>query len=164
MISSIETIVLIGSAIVVAILVYTLIRMQKNDFSMLADHMARRSRQGFEVLKPCPLCETLLRKGETVHTHVFSGSRTGKLGPGEVRDSIAHVFGCPYCYPSSKTHPRICPVCRSSLGAEDFVIARFFERTDKRHVHVLGCTRCRDARRSRRSLTRSRSGDAGAGA
>ncbi|MDC7224788.1 MAG: hypothetical protein PQJ60_13665 [Spirochaetales bacterium] len=90
----------------------------------------------------CPLCGEWLEPGEKVHSHLYPGKPDGMM----------HIFGCPRCYSG---HPdrggrggsgRICPYCHESLGPEDYVIARVFERPDKTQVHVLGCTICRDKR------------------
>ncbi len=152
--------------------------------------MAKRSRNSFEVLKPCPICHTMLRRGERLHTVVYTGggrradgggapdggSRGGgpqrggtrrgvpqdggfneeldtartpeqrtpdRNAPRRDEDTLTHIFGCPYCYPPDDEHPRYCPVCERKLGAEDYVIARMFNRAPRSHVHVLGCTQCR---------------------
>lgn len=90
----------------------------------------------------CPLCGEFLPRGERVHSHLFSGKPDGMM----------HILGCPHCY---KDHPRgsghvsnirVCPYCHDSLGPEDYVIARVFEKPGKTQVHVLGCTICRDKR------------------
>ena len=130
--------VLILMAGVVGALILTLVRLSKSDFTLLAHKMAKKTRDNFEVLKPCPLCGAMLRKGETVHSVVFSG---GTLANGE--DCLAHLFGCPYCYPANHEHPRKCPVCTKTVTADGFVIARMFEKPGRKHVHVLGCTECR---------------------
>ncbi|MFN2311046.1 MAG: hypothetical protein ABR590_03220 [Spirochaetia bacterium] len=122
-----------------------------------------------EVLRPCPLCRTMLRRGERVHTVVYSGasaprgdarqgaSRQGASPRrGEVRDAITHMFGCPYCRPGSSTaaaNARICPVCRATLPEDAYVVARMFEREGRKHIHVLGCTECRSG--ARRTLPKS---------
>ncbi|MFO7782258.1 MAG: hypothetical protein R6W94_11600 [Spirochaetia bacterium] len=126
--------------------------------------MAKRSRNSFEVLKPCPICHTMLRRGERLHTVVYtSGGRQPRGGgaedaPGSAdgtsrapeqsaprrdEDTLTHIFGCPYCYPPDDEHPRYCPVCERKLGPEDYVIARMFNRAPRSHIHVLGCTQCR---------------------
>ena len=127
--------------------------------------MAKRSRSSFEVLKPCPICHTMLRRGERLHTVVYTGggrrprddggggagdaSRAGEQSEpeGSARrrdeDTLTHIFGCPYCYPPDDDHPRYCPVCERKLGPDDYVIARMFNRAPRSHVHVLGCTQCR---------------------
>lgn len=141
---------IIAMVVVVGVLVYLSVRLGRRDYTHLANHMAARTREGFQVLKPCPLCGTMLKRGETVHSVVFSGGtqaeaakRSSADRPG---DWLAHLFGCPYCYPANAGHPRICPVCRRELGPDDYVIARMFEKPGRKHVHVLGCTRCRAGR------------------
>ncbi len=159
-------------AVVVAVLIYTLVRLGRNDYSFLANRMADKTRHDLEVLRPCPLCGTMLRRGETVHSVVFSGAahsesidpakageypaaRTatgGGGGNGRARgsatdDYLAHMFGCRYCYPANPEHPRTCPVCSQEIPADGYVIARMFEKPGRKHVHVLGCTECRTRRR-----------------
>lgn len=136
-----ELLILILLAVVTGLLIFTLFRMRRNGYSLLANRMAKRTRDSLEVLRPCPICHTMLKRGETVHSIVF-----GKKN----EDTIAHLFGCPYCYPNNNKHVRVCPVCRSDLPAEGYLVARMFERKGKRHVHVLGCTECRNAGRAAR--------------
>jgi len=129
-----------------------MLRFGRNDFQDLALVMAGRERKAFEVLKPCPLCSSMLRKGQTVKSKVieilpanshqtktrYAGNQMG------IKETIAHVFGCQYCWPGNPEHPRICPFCKAKLGSEDYVIARYFEKAQgKNHLHVLGCTKCR---------------------
>ncbi len=90
----------------------------------------------------CPLCGEWLNRGERVHSHLYPGKP----------DGLMHIFGCPRCYHG---HPdsggrggegRICPYCGESLGPDDYVIARVFNKPGKTQVHVLGCTICRERR------------------
>lgn len=138
--------VLILMAGVIGALILTLVRLKKSNFTLLAHRMAQKTRDNFEVLKPCPLCGSMLRKGETVHSVVFSG---GALAKGSSEDYLAHLFGCPYCHPANREHPRTCPVCTKIIPAGGYVIARMFEKPGRKHVHVLGCTECRTPRRRR---------------
>lgn len=135
---------------IVGYLIYTIVRLRENGYYELANRMARRSRQSFQVLKPCPICGAMLRRGETVHTHVYSKdpgdaepAAGGSGSGGRPKEALVHMFGCPYCYPANEKHPRICPVCRRELPADGFLYARMFYRQSRRHVHVLGCTECR---------------------
>lgn len=133
---------------IVGYLIYTIVRLRKSGYYELANRMARRSRDSFEVLKPCPICGTMLRRGETVHTHVYSKEpeRTPESATeagGRSKEALVHMFGCPYCYPANDKHPRICPVCHRELPPDGFLYARMFYRQSRRHVHVLGCTECR---------------------
>ena len=154
--ATMQAAVLILMAVVVGVLIYTLIRLGKSDYTYLADRMADRTRDRFEVLKPCPLCSTMLRRGETVHSVVFSGpARSESLQPGTAtaasaarsrrtpEEAMAHIFGCPYCYPPNAAHRRVCPVCNQVVPDDGYVIARMFEKPGRKHVHVLGCTLCR---------------------
>ncbi|MGM0673475.1 MAG: hypothetical protein ACQETQ_02140 [Spirochaetota bacterium] len=156
---------------IVGYLVYTIIKLRDTDYSFLANRMAKRSRDSFEVLKPCPLCSTMLRRGERLHTVVYSGGRAQTSAEEAVStssvedvsqepkqpertsqdDTLAYMYGCPYCYPANDQYPRYCPVCDRKLGEQDYVIARMFTRKPRNHVHVLGCTLCRGpASRTRR--------------
>lgn len=88
--------------------------------------------------EPCPLCGSVLQRGERVHSVVFAT---------KTEDKIMEISGCPHCRPPSEI-PRFCPVCKKALRDKDIVTARVFERTtasgaQKTHVHVLGCPRCR---------------------
>lgn len=61
-------------------------------------------------------------------------------------DRIVEVYGCPNCRPKggSAKAARICPVCKQKLGEHDYVVGRMFEReSNRKHLHILGCTRCR---------------------
>ncbi|NCN05349.1 MAG: hypothetical protein GW949_06945 [Spirochaetales bacterium] len=147
------------------VLLYTALRLGKDDFHYLADKMADRSRKEFGVLRPCPLCGSMLEKGQRVRTKVFTvepGKRGKVMG---ITDSTVFMFGCPFCDPRDKDGgvdpkvvpmpgvggvtgndrpKRICPACGQELMAHDYVLARMFEQENKKtHVHVLGCTRCR---------------------
>lgn len=86
--------------------------------------------------RPCPLCNTRLEEGQRVQSVIYPG--TG--------DRIVEIYGCPNCHPRSgppRTY-RICPVCRQELSPTDYVVGRMFERAEgRKHLHVLGCTRCR---------------------
>ena len=140
---------------VVATLIYTLVKLRKSNYSQLANRMARKTRDSLEVLKPCPLCGTMLRRGETVHSVVFSGGGAtdskAQVTPAEEGrrpvDYLTHIFGCPYCHPANNAHPRKCPVCDGRVPADGYVIARMFDKPGRKHVHVLGCTECMRPRR-----------------
>jgi len=140
--------------VVIAVLLVSLLRLQKKDYSVLSDRMAQKTRDEFHVMKPCPLCGTLLKKGERVHTVVYSKSAGDGKNEGAVRntdrerpkDSIVHMFGCPYCYPANDEHRRVCPVCHDVIADDGYVVARMFEKKPRNHVHVLGCTGCRTVR------------------
>lgn len=135
---------------IIVVLLVSMIRLGKRDYSALANRMARRTRGSLHVMKPCPICGTMLQQGERVHTIVYSGEAGGQRAKrrddDRVRDALVHMFGCPYCYPSRGTISRICPVCSTALPADGYLIARMFVRASRKHVHVLGCTECRGAR------------------
>ncbi len=156
--------VILGLAILIIFLVSAIFALGKNDFYFLADKMADRSRRQFGVVKPCPLCGSMLEKGEKVRTKVFTVENPGKKQAMGITDSLVHMYGCQYCDPRDRLadpepepnvipgpgHPvhsrprRICPVCSQELGSKDHVVARLFEQDNKKpHLHVIGCTRCR---------------------
>jgi hypothetical protein len=83
--------------------------------------------------KICPVCGAELGAGELVKSTTFptlNGS-----------DSIMHIRGCAYCLTGIRD--RLCPVCHAVLKTDEVLMARMFNRADKNHVHVLGCSRCR---------------------
>lgn len=137
--------------LVIGLLLASLVHLRRRDYSILSNHMAKRTRENLQLLKPCPLCGELLKPGERVHTIVFSGEPEGRRLRDRERpaDSMVHMFGCPYCYPANGNHRRICPVCKEELADDGYVIARMFEKRPRNHVHVLGCTRCRTGRPDR---------------
>lgn len=86
----------------------------------------------------CPICCTVLRKGEQLKTKVY---------PSEGTDRLCSIYGCPHCYPTMKEgSERFCPVCKAPVPTDSYLIARLFDRskTDK-HVRILGCRECRHA-------------------
>lgn len=129
--------------IIILALLVSLIRLRRHDYTAISNRMARRSRDNLILVKPCPICGTLLHSGERVHTHVYSGvpESRRKNAPEE---SIVHMFGCPYCYPPNRSYTRYCPVCGTALPDDGYLVARMFTRNERKHVHVLGCTVCRE--------------------
>jgi hypothetical protein len=82
--------------------------------------------------RTCPLCGANLDRGELVKSAVYPGNPA----------KLAHIFGCPYCYPAEGGRPRECPVCRKTLRPDSYLIALMFDKPGRKHVHVLGCTEC----------------------
>jgi len=83
----------------------------------------------------CPVCSAILNKGELVSSRTYPSLTGGK-------DRLMHIRGCYYCLNGNST--RRCPVCGDYLRPDDYLVARLFERTQRRnHVHVLGCSRCK---------------------
>lgn len=98
----------------------------------------RAEGDGSAYHRECPLCASILAPGERVKSDIAPGKG----------DRIMRIFGCGHCWPSgvsspTPSTPRLCPVCGRAVDAEGWVIARYFERPGRRHVHVLGCTGCR---------------------
>ncbi len=114
-----KLLVLAALIALVSFLAWTLVRLRRTDYSVLANHMARRTRDQLHVMRPCPVCHSMLQRGERVNTIVY--------GKGE-EDRIAHIFGCRYCFPHNPGHQRRCPVCDSVLAPDGYLIARMFER------------------------------------
>ena len=84
-------------------------------------------------LSPCPLCRTMLKRGEKVHSVVYPGKD----------DRLVEIYGCPYCYPQNHDYKRVCPVCGVILSPQDLVYGRMFVSAGKKpHIHVNGCTSC----------------------
>jgi hypothetical protein len=85
----------------------------------------------------CPVCSAQLNKGELVKSRAFPSLSGGK-------DRLMHIRGCAYCL-GDDGRDRRCPVCGDSLTEDDYLIARMFERANRRkHVHVQGCSRCKN--------------------
>jgi hypothetical protein len=83
----------------------------------------------------CPICSAKLERGELVKTLAFPSITGGK-------DRLMHIRGCLHCIDGDLG--RFCPVCGIPLSINDILIARIFERPERRpHVHVLGCNHCR---------------------
>ncbi|HKK66276.1 MAG TPA: hypothetical protein VJ967_10515 [Clostridia bacterium] len=107
-----------------------------------ADHTEKPHSPGFHR---CPLCGTVLEKKEKVKSVLYPGKPDGMM----------EIFGCPYCYSAShansglkgRNKPRICPVCKQTLPAGGMLYARFFQSSERRHAHVLGCSHCYTRRR-----------------
>lgn len=83
----------------------------------------------------CPVCSSILTNGAQIKSALFPGNT----------DRVCHIFGCPHCHPyKEESVSRTCPVCKKTISQEGYLIARLFERPNKkRHVHILGCTVCR---------------------
>jgi len=88
----------------------------------------------------CPICSMKLSKGELVKSFAFPSG--GSI------DRLMYIRGCFSCLENSI--PRRCPVCKESMTIEDYLIARMFERPNrKNHIHVLGCNHCREKGRKK---------------
>jgi len=85
--------------------------------------------------KHCPLCGSALYRGESVKSVLYPKS-------GGAPDRLMEIHGCPHCYPPPGKEKRICPVCKKMVPLEGDVVARVFDKQERRHVHVLGCSRC----------------------
>ena len=89
--------------------------------------------------RTCPVCSAKLCEGELVKTLAFPSLNNG-------RDRLMHIKGCLFCLYGERE--RKCPVCGRFLKNDEILICRMFERpftiSKRPHVHVLGCSRCRN--------------------
>jgi hypothetical protein len=83
----------------------------------------------------CPVCSAKLAIEERVKSSAFPGL------PGQGR--MMHIWGCTYCLDGGRK--RVCPVCGAVIGVDQILVARMFEKPGRSHVHVLGCSYCREA-------------------
>ena len=83
----------------------------------------------------CPVCSAKLNEGELVKSLAFPSLNGGK-------DRFIHIKGCLYCLYGERN--RVCPVCGHILSEKEILICRMFERPRRPHVHVLGCSNCRN--------------------
>ena len=99
------------------------------------DHISKQKQESSNDFQACPICSSKLKKGDLVKTLAFPSITGGK-------DRLMHVRGCAYCINGGLE--RHCPVCGAFLGLEDILVARIFERPNRRaHVHITGCNKCR---------------------
>ena len=84
--------------------------------------------------RSCPVCGERLGPGALVKSKVYKSAGS---------DKVMYIYGCPYCWPENTRFRRICPVCEKVVPRDGYLIARYFERPERRHVHVLGCSGCR---------------------
>ncbi len=142
-----ETAYIVMAALVVVIgaLLFTIFRLQKGGFNQLSLRMAKRDRERLEILKPCPICSAMLKRGETLRSLYYRQKKSDhKL---QVEEILTHIFGCPHCWPSNQEYQRSCPVCNQKVSHDGYLVARTFRRPEKKdHVHVIGCTECKTVR------------------
>jgi len=83
----------------------------------------------------CPVCSIKMLRGELVKTVAFAtGVRSS--------DRIVYIKGCHSCLKNGL--PRRCPICKTKLSLDDYLVSRMFDRPDrKNHIHVLGCNQCK---------------------
>jgi hypothetical protein len=86
----------------------------------------------------CPVCAAKLKVEEKVKSAAYPGL------PGQGR--LMHIWGCVFCLDGSRK--RTCPVCGADLTVDEILVARVFEKPGRSHVHVLGCSHCRETRAS----------------
>lgn len=132
---------LVFSALVIGFLVAGLIKMEASHARERRKERAPEPEEAStnEKLKPCPLCHSILQRGQRVHSVLYQT---------QTPDKIMEIWGCPFCSPKQEgargLKPRLCPVCKKTLAPEVPLSARVFVKKDGRqHVHVLGCPACR---------------------
>lgn len=123
-------IVLILMIIVILVLLGVYFRLSRGDDESRTEVLVQAPKPG--KLTPCPLCRTLLKPGERVHSVVYPGKG----------DRLVEIYGCPYCYPPNSSYPRYCPSCKREIGQDELIFARQFDSAGKVHVHVNGCKSC----------------------
>jgi len=136
---------MISEAFYVLLLVFIGVALFALAWALFSSHNRKsRAKAGPLPGKPggagtCPLCETQLVNGAQIKSALFPGDK----------DRLCHIFGCPSCHPYPQPGIiRKCPVCHRKVAAEDYLIARLFDRPGmKSHVHILGCTNCRIGRK-----------------
>jgi hypothetical protein len=113
------------------VLALTATRRKEQDISL------RQTAAGAKASKtkrpPCPLCGSELGKGEKLHSVSYPAGK----------EKIVHIHGCPYCAPPGQSLPRRCPVCKSQLPSDGFAVGRMWQKEDKLHLHITGCTVCK---------------------
>lgn len=83
----------------------------------------------------CPVCSTILFKGDLVKTQAFPSSS-------DSTDRKMYIRGCENCLDGQIL--RLCPVCKIELEPSDFLVSRMFERRRKKnHIHIVGCNHCK---------------------
>lgn len=137
-----EYVILILCALILAGLATWFLRLEKGLKKGASDKGVTGADSGGKAPRgrPCPLCGSLLARGERVRSVVY---------PSGKEDRMMEIHGCPHCEtPMNRAGQaaieRRCPVCKTVLTAGEVVYARVFVRQNKRqHVHVLGCPHCR---------------------
>ena len=132
-----ETLLVILLLILFAILIIWLfIHFFGKYFTTDSNSHKKRAKNQVATLQKCPVCSSVLYKGETIISKIY---RTNNQS-----DQLCHVVGCPHCYPECETGvKRICPVCQKRIPQQGYLIARIFFHPDrKNHVHIIGCTQC----------------------
>jgi uncharacterized protein with PIN domain len=100
-----------------------------------SDLLRKARQESSSDFQACPICSTKLNRGDLVKTLAFPSITGGT-------DRLMHVRGCAHCIDGALE--RTCPVCGTALGISDMLVARIFERPNRRpHVHITGCNKCR---------------------
>jgi formate dehydrogenase maturation protein FdhE len=81
----------------------------------------------------CPLCGSVIKKGERVKTVAYSGGG----------EKLVQLYGCPACYPPGKLIGRICPVCGKELPVKGYVIGKMWKEGNKLRLNITGCSVCK---------------------
>ena len=107
----------------------------------------------------CPVCSAKLNEGQLVSSAAFPAAKGSN-------DRLMHIRGCTYCLLGDRE--RTCPVCLISITTEEHLVSRLFDRspelsmgrftkhynersTQRSHVHIVGCSKCKGPRSGRPS-------------
>jgi hypothetical protein len=83
----------------------------------------------------CPICYMKLFKGELLKIVALPSSMYKS-------DRLMQIKGCHSCLENNL--PRMCPICKTKLSLDDYLISRLFERHYQRNnIHILGCNHCK---------------------
>ncbi len=129
--SAIELLILAALAVIIVLLLGIFFKLDRDRYAPDTSDGIEDARETAET--PCPLCNSILHRGEKVHSVLYPGKD----------ERLVEIYGCPYCYPQRSSIERICPVCGRSLAPDDLVYARMFTASaHKPHIHVNGCSIC----------------------
>ncbi len=89
----------------------------------------------------CPICHSSLFAGENITSRVYKEDNA--------KEQSCRIYGCPHCHPKAEFDvKRECPVCHRTIPQDGYLRAFLFTReSEKKHVHVVGCTECQRKRR-----------------
>ncbi len=111
-------------------------------FHLVSNYSKRKRDKKYQFVRPekaiskCPLCGSDLVGKEKIFSKVFN-TETNAV-------QRCTIVGCPHCFPHKEIGTRRkCPVCKSTVPQEGYLIAHLFNRKDKKnHIHIVGCTEC----------------------
>jgi hypothetical protein len=108
--------VMTALAVLIIILILSLVRLGNGTQKSRSADIPWRSdapdpaEAGQQRRRPCPVCGTMIGKGESVHSVYYS--KRGRSADGHrlpVEEIHTEVYGCPYCWPAKSEHPPYLP-------------------------------------------------------